>query len=59
MIDNHIHHGNELGIDVRRVTWKRVVDMNDRALREISVSLGGRPTGSRARTASISWWPRK
>src|SRR5689334_18826684 len=33
-IDNHIHHGNELGIDVRRVAWKRVVDMNDRALRE-------------------------
>ncbi len=41
MVDNHIHHGNELGIDVRRVTWKRVVDMNDRALREIVVSLGG------------------
>ncbi len=41
MLDNHIHHGNELGIDVRRITWKRVVDMNDRALREIVVSLGG------------------
>src|SRR4029077_14373046 len=34
MVDNQIHHGNELGIDVRRVTWKRVLDMNDRALRE-------------------------
>src|SRR4029079_19308337 len=34
MIDNHIHHGNELGFDMRRITWKRVVDMNDRALRE-------------------------
>ncbi len=41
LLDNHIHHGNELGIDVRRITWKRVVDMNDRALREIVVSLGG------------------
>ena len=41
LIDNHIHHGNELGIDVRRITWKRVVDMNDRALRDITVGLGG------------------
>ena len=45
MIDNHIHHGNELGIDVRRVTWKRVLDMNDRALRDIVVSLGGPGNG--------------
>ena len=37
MVDNHIHHGNELGIDVRRITWRRVVDMNDRALRDIVV----------------------
>jgi formate--tetrahydrofolate ligase len=44
-LDNHIHHGNELGIDVRRITWKRVVDMNDRALREIVVSLGGPGNG--------------
>ncbi len=41
LVDNHIHHGNTLDIDVRRITWKRVVDMNDRALREIVVSLGG------------------
>ena len=41
LLDNHIHHGNMLNIDVRRVTWKRVVDMNDRALRDIVVSLGG------------------
>jgi formate--tetrahydrofolate ligase len=41
LLDNHIHQGNILGIDVRRVTWKRVVDMNDRALREIVLSLGG------------------
>ena len=45
MIDNHIHHGNELGIDVRRIQWKRVVDMNDRALREIVNSLGGTGNG--------------
>ncbi len=45
MIDNHIHHGNELDIDVRRITWKRVVDMNDRALRDITCSLGGPGNG--------------
>ncbi len=44
-IDNHIHHGNELGIDVRRITWKRVMDMNDRALRDITASLGGPGNG--------------
>src|SRR5580692_2447546 len=41
LIDNHIHHGNELGFDVRRIAWKRVMDMNDRALRDITVGLGG------------------
>jgi formate--tetrahydrofolate ligase len=45
MIDNHIHHGNELGFDTRRVTWRRVVDMNDRALRAITVALGGVSNG--------------
>ena len=45
LLDNHIHHGNALGIDVRRVTWKRVLDMNDRALREITVALGGPGNG--------------
>jgi formate--tetrahydrofolate ligase len=45
LIDNHIHHGNELGFDVRRITWKRVMDMNDRALRDIVVSLGGPANG--------------
>ena len=40
MVDNHIHHGNELNIDVRRVSWKRVLDMNDRALRKTVCSLG-------------------
>ena len=40
MLDNHIHHGNKLGIDVRRVVWKRVLDMNDRALRSTVCSLG-------------------
>ncbi len=45
MLDNHIHHGNALGIDVRRIQWKRVVDMNDRALRQIVASLGGPGNG--------------
>ncbi|QKV17072.1 formate--tetrahydrofolate ligase [Oricola thermophila] len=45
MIDNHIYWGNELGIDERRVTWRRVMDMNDRALRDIVVSLGGVANG--------------
>jgi formate--tetrahydrofolate ligase len=41
MLDNHIHHGNALGIDTRRITWPRTIDMNDRALRSIVVGLGG------------------
>ena len=45
MIDNHIYWGNELGIDVRRITWRRVVDMNDRSLREIVSSIGGPGNG--------------
>ena len=45
LIDNHINHGNELGIDVRRIQWKRVLDMNDRALREVTVALGGTANG--------------
>lgn len=44
-IDNHIHQGNELGIDIRRVEWKRVLDMNDRALRHVNVGLGGPTNG--------------
>ncbi|MGE0734343.1 MAG: formate--tetrahydrofolate ligase [Alphaproteobacteria bacterium] len=45
MLDNHVYWGNELDIDVRRVTWRRVLDMNDRALRDIVVSLGGVANG--------------
>tara|TARA_R110000764_G_scaffold76528_9_gene153792 strand:- start:15241 stop:16917 length:1677 start_codon:yes stop_codon:yes gene_type:complete len=45
MIDNHIYWGNELDIDLRRVVWRRVVDMNDRALRQVNVSLGGVSNG--------------
>ncbi|GAB6985014.1 formate--tetrahydrofolate ligase [Nocardioides pyridinolyticus] len=45
LIDNHVHHGNELDIDVRSVTWKRVLDMNDRALRSVVVALGGHANG--------------
>ena len=44
-IDNHIHHGNALGIDYRRILWKRAMDMNDRALRQITVGLGGKING--------------
>ncbi len=50
MLDAHIQNGNELGIDVRKITWKRVVDMNDRQLRHIVDGLGGR-------AASTSPWP--
>jgi len=45
MLDNHIHFGDELGVDARRITWRRVIDMNDRALRETVVSLGGVANG--------------
>ena len=45
VIDNHLHHGNALGIDPRRVTWRRVVDLNDRALRSIIGGLGGKING--------------
>jgi formate--tetrahydrofolate ligase len=45
LIDNHVHHGNALDIDVRSVTWKRVLDTNDRALREVVVGLGGHVNG--------------
>jgi formate--tetrahydrofolate ligase len=45
MIDNHIHHGNALDIDVRRITWRRVLDVNDRALRDTVIGLGGPGNG--------------
>ncbi len=45
MLDNHLHHGNALGIDVRSVDWKRVLDLNDRALRDVVVGLGGLANG--------------
>ena len=45
MLDNHIHQGNALDIDPRRVVWTRVLDMNDRALRQVVVGLGGKPDG--------------
>src|SRR5262250_817983 len=44
-VDNHLHHGNALGMDVRQVLWRRVLDVNDRALREVVVGLGGRMDG--------------
>lgn len=45
LLDNHLHHGNVLNIDVRRVAWRRVVDMNDRSLRNIVIGLGGKAQG--------------
>lgn len=45
MLDNHIHQGNKLGIDTRNIVWKRVMDMNDRALRNIVIGLGGKTNG--------------
>ena len=45
MIDNHLHHGNALGIDVRNITWRRVLDVNDRALRNVVIGLGARQDG--------------
>ena len=44
-IDNHLHHGNALGIDARRIAWRRVIDLNDRALRQVTVGLGGPANG--------------
>ena len=48
MIDNHIYQGNSLGIDPRRITWRRCMDMNDRQLRSIISGLGGTINGSAA-----------
>ena len=45
LIDNHIYWGNKLNIDVRRIVWKRVMDMNDRSLRSININLGGIANG--------------
>ena len=45
LLDNHLHHGNALGIDPRRITWRRVLDMNDRALRDVVLGLGGQMLG--------------
>ena len=45
LIDNHVYHGNELDLDVRRISWRRVLDVNDRALRELTVGLGGPANG--------------
>ena len=45
LIDNHVYWGNALGLDTRRVTWRRALDMNDRALRQVVTSLGGSPNG--------------
>lgn len=59
LIDNHISHGNSLGIDPRRIQWKRVVDMNDRALRKIVVGMGEPPMVIFVKMATISSSPPK
>lgn len=46
MLDNHVHQGNALDIDIHSITWKRVIDMNDRALRDIVIGLGGKANGT-------------
>ncbi len=46
VLDNHLHHGNRLGLDVRRLLWRRAIDLNDRALRHVVIGLGGRAAGS-------------
>ena len=59
MIDNHIYWGNDCDIDMRRVVWRRVLDMNDRALRHNIVSMGGVANGFHANQASISLLPQR
>ena len=56
MIDNHLHQGNVLRIDPRRITWKRVLDMNDRALRNITIGLGGLHKVFRGKMVLILQW---
>ena len=45
MLDNHLHRGNELNLDLNRILWPRVIDMNDRSLREVTIGLGGKANG--------------
>ena len=59
LLDNHIHHGNQLGIDPRRIVWKRVVDMNDRRYGTSSWAWAARTTPSHTKRATTSPWPRK
>lgn len=56
LIDNHIHWGNALDLDPRRISWRRAMDLNDRALRQITIGLGGPASSYPARTASTSPW---
>ena len=51
LLDNHLHHGNALGLDASRITWPRTIDMNDRALRQAIIGLGGRQRVPCARNA--------
>lgn len=57
LLDNHLHQGNELGIDPRRIELKRAIDMNDRALRHIVLGLGGKAHGVPREGGLSSPWP--
>ena len=59
LLDNHIQQGNALGIDTRQILWKRCLDMNDRALRNIVIGLGAKADGVVVKIISSSPWPRK
>jgi formate--tetrahydrofolate ligase len=59
LVDNHIYFDNELNIDPRRLTWKRVIDVNDRMLRKIVIGLGGSKQGFLGKTVLISHLPAK
>jgi len=58
MLDAHIYHGNELRIDPANISWPRVVDMNDRALRQIETGLGGKANGAPRRARFVTSSPR-
>ena len=57
MVDAHLYHGNEAGFDIHNITWRRAVDINDRALRNVTIGLGGKLDGIPARPASTSPQP--
>ncbi len=57
LIDNHLQQGNQLNLDPRRIQWRRVLDINDRALRHVTIGLGGTTSGVRGKPSLTSPWP--